>query len=124
MEIKIIKDSISRQDLIAMANEGFGDFVKAVVDVVQEIMAVGGELHADEEVLLTEKENSRRENTWGINIYPKKPENDGSTSSPQEWIEFDSMINIKPSLGNRSRNVENQETRELIKKIVRKLIVE
>lgn len=116
MEIKIIKDPINRQEIIAIANAGFGELVKAVVDVSQEIMAIGGELHADEEVLLTEKENSRRENTWGINIYPKKPEN--------EWIEFDSMINIKPSLGNRSRNVENPEIREIIKKIVGKLITD
>ncbi len=116
MEIKIIKDSISKQDIAAMANAGFGDLVKAVVDVEQEIMAVGGELHADEEVLLTEKENSRRENTWGINIYPNKQKS--------EWIEFDSMINIKPSLGNRSRDVENQKTREMIKKIVGKLIAD
>ncbi len=99
-----------------MAKTGFGDLVKAVVDVAQGIMAIGGELHADEEVLLMEKENSRRENTWGINIYPKKSEN--------EWIEFDSMVNIKPSLGNRSRDVENSEIREVIKKIVRKLIVD
>ena len=58
MEIKIIKDSISRHDIIAMANAGFGDLVKAVVDVEQEIMAIGGELHADEEVLLMEKAGS------------------------------------------------------------------
>ena len=116
MEIKIIKDSVGKQELINMANEGFGDLVKAVVDISQEIMAVGGELHADEEVLLMEKENSRRENTWGINIYPKK--------AGDKLIEFDSMINIKPSLGNRSRNVENSETGEIIKKIVRKLIID
>ena len=116
MEIKIIKDSIGRQNLINMANAGFGDLVKAVVDVEQGIMAIGGELHADEEVLLTEKENSRRENTWGINIYPQKTED--------EWIEFDSMVNIKPSLGNRSRDVENLDTRKVIKKIVRKLIID
>ena len=116
MEIKVIKNSISRQDLIDMENEGFGDFVKAAVDISREIMAVGGELHADEEILLMEKENSRRENTWGINIYPKK--------AGDKLIEFDSMINIRPSLGNRSRNVENPDTREIIKKIVRKLITD
>jgi hypothetical protein len=116
MEIKIIKDSISRQKLIKIASEGFGDVVKAVVDVKKKIMAVGGELHADEEVLLTEKEGSRREYTWGINIYPKKPE--------KEWIEFDSMINLKPRYGNRSRDVENSEIKEKIRNIVRKLITE
>lgn len=114
--IKIIKDSISRQELIKMASEEFGDIVKAVVDTEQEIMVIGGELHADEEILLVEKERSKRERVWGINIYPKKPEG--------EWIEFDSMINLKPQYGNRSRDVEDSEIKEKIKKIVRKLIVE
>lgn len=99
-----------------MTNEEFGNAVKAVVDAKQGIMAVGGELHSDEEVLLSEKEGSKRENTWGINIYPKK--------GKEEWIEFDSMINIKPQYGNRSRVVENQEVRGTIKQIVEKLVVE
>ncbi len=97
-----------------IAKEGFGDLVKAVVDLEQEIMAVGGELHADEEVLLMEKEGSKRENTWGINIYPERGEAD--------WVEFDSMINLKPAQGNRSRMVENSEVQEKIKQIVGKLV--
>ena len=68
MEIKIIKDSISKQELMKIAKEKFGDFVKAVVDVKQGIMAVGGELHADAEVLLVEQCDSKREYTWGINL--------------------------------------------------------
>src|SRR3989338_38247 len=116
MPIRIIKTPIKKSELIDMASEKFGDMVKVAVDVLREIMAAGGELHADEEVLLTEKENSKRENIWGINIYPKKPEN--------EWIEFDSMINLKPHFGNRSRDGEETEIREKIKKIARKLIVE
>lgn len=114
--IKIVKNSISREELLQIAKEGFGDLVKAVVDIEQKIMAVGGELHADGEVELMEKCGSKRENTWGINIYPKKPDD--------EWIEFDSMINIKPSLGNRSRDVESLETKGIIKKIVGKLITD
>ncbi len=78
-------------------------------------MAIGGELHADEEVLLVEKSGSKRENTWGINLYPAQF--DG------EFIEFDSMINIKPHLGNRSRSVEDQEIRKKINKIVTKLVI-
>ncbi|KKU85782.1 MAG: hypothetical protein UY15_C0022G0009 [Parcubacteria group bacterium GW2011_GWA2_47_9] len=114
MEIKIVKDYISLQELTRMANEEFGDVVKAAVDVEQKIMAVGGELHADEEVSLMERENSKRAYIWGINIYPKKPEN--------ERLEFDSMINLKPHSGNRSRNVEDPDIKEKIKAIVRKLI--
>lgn len=113
MTIRIIKDSISQEELLKIAKEGFGDFVKAVVDLEKGIMAIGGELHADEEVLLMEEAGSKRENTWGINIYPEKSD---------EWIEFNSMVNIKPSLGNRSRNVENITTQDKIKKIVGKLV--
>lgn len=79
-------------------------------------MAVGGELHADEEVLLSEQEGSKREDTWGINFYPKK--------SSADWIEFDSMINLKPHFGNRSRDVEDKAIREKITVIVNKLVTD
>ena len=114
MDIQIVKHSISLTELQRIADETFGDLLKAVVDIKQEIIAVGAELHADAEVLLTEKEGSKREDTWGINIYPKKPK--------EEWIEFDSMINLKPLYGNRSRNVESHEIQNKIKSIVEKLI--
>ena len=116
MDIKIIQNPIKRAELIEIAKEGFGDVVKAVIDIEQKILAVGGELHSDEEVVLMEKYNSKRENTWGLNIYPKKP--------TDEWIEFDSMVNIKPAHGNRSRDIEDQNIQEKIKKIVRKLITD
>src|SRR3989338_4330209 len=116
MTIRIVRESIKREELLRIASEEFGDFVKAVVDIEGGIMAVGGELHADAEVVLTEKEGSKRENIWGINIYPKKSEN--------EWIEFDSMINLKPHYVNRSRDVESPQIKEKIKNIVKKLIVD
>lgn len=116
MDSKIIKDSITREELQDIAQERFGDLVKAVVDLEQGIMAIGGELHADEEVALVEQENSQREYTWGINLYPEKT-GDG-------FIEYDSMVNIKPAFGNRTRNVDNPEIRERIKKVVEKLIKE
>jgi len=115
MEIKIVKDPINKKELFDIAKKQFGDLVKAVVDVEQLIMAIGGELHADEEVALIEQEGSSRENTWGINLYPEKQE--------KEWIEFDSIINIKPSSGNRSREVENLEIRKKIKSVVKKLVI-
>ncbi|MBU2579304.1 hypothetical protein KKA09_04300 [Patescibacteria group bacterium] len=112
--MKIIKNSITRKELQKIAKKQFGDLIKAVVDVKNEIMAIGGEFHADEEVLLMEKEGSKREYVWGINLYHEKMEDD--------WIGFDSIINIKPFYGNRSRNVENSKIREKIKKIVKKLV--
>ena len=91
----------------------FGNMVKAVVDTDKKIMAVNGELHADEEALLLGN-NSRQENLWGINIYPE--------AKGDDWIEFDSMINIRPSLSNFSRGVDNANTRKKIIKIVNQLI--
>lgn len=114
MAIKIVNHNISIKELKAMAEDQFGDFVKAVVDVKQKIMAIGGELHADEEVLLMDKEGSLRDYTWGINIYPSQSEED--------YIEFDSMVNLKPALGNHTRNVENVSIQKEIREIVKKLI--
>ena len=99
-----------------MAKDMFGEFVKAVVDVEQGIMVAGGEFHSEEEVELMEKEGSRREHTWGINLYPDK--------SNEEFIEFDSMINVKPAFGNRSMNVEDAQIRGKIKEVVKKLVKE
>ena len=113
-EIKIVKDSINKKELIDIAKEQFGDIIKAVVDVEQGIMAIGGEMHADEEVILMEQEGSKREYTWGINLYPEK--------TGENWIEFDSVINLKPSFGNRSRGVDNPEIQKKIRNIVEKLV--
>ncbi len=113
--MKTIDSRISLADLRAMADEGFGDMVKAVVDLERGIMAVDGELHADEEALLLDG-GSRQADLWGINIYPDLPE--------AERIEFDSMINIRPSQGNRSRGVDDPGTRARIMAVVGALISE
>ncbi|OGD62163.1 hypothetical protein A2160_01255 [Candidatus Beckwithbacteria bacterium RBG_13_42_9] len=111
--MKIILKKIPMAQLKSMAEKGFGNLVKAVVDVEKKIMAVDGELHADEEALLLEN-GSKQENLWGINLYP-------GINSP-EWIEFDSMINLHPKSGNLSRGVENPQLRKKIVAIVSQLI--
>lgn len=111
--MKIIKDQITIKELKQMSQKMFGNLVKAVVDIENKIMAIDAELHADMEVILL-KNKSKQENLWGINIYPEL--------QGEERIEFDSMINLKPSLNNRTRGVENKQIREKIIKIVNKLI--
>ena len=76
-------------------------------------MAIGGELHSDEEAILLEQGSAQR-NLWGINLYP--------ANAAPEWIEFDSMINVRPAGGNRSRYVESAETRNAVTQIVDRLI--
>ena len=114
METRIIKDRITLDELRSLAREQYGDIIKAVVDVEQGIMGVGGELHVDIQSLLIEKEHARGDTTWGINLHPDKTGDD--------FIEFDSMINLKPLLGNRSRDVGDETVRSKIKEIVAKLI--
>lgn len=117
MQIITSENKISVDALKTMAEKMFGNLVKAVVDVEREIAAVDGELHSDGEVLLTEN-GSKRINVWGINFYPEfKPED-------ERFVEFDSMINIKPAQGNRSRGVDNEQTRSKILAVVKKLIAE
>lgn len=104
---------MTQKALREMATRKFGNLVKAVVDVEQEIMAVDAELHADEEALLLSK-GSKQEDLWGINLYPDL--------SVDEWIEFDSMINLRPSVGNMSRGIDDQKLRERIIAIVNQLV--
>ncbi|MFH1347250.1 MAG: DUF5674 family protein [Candidatus Margulisiibacteriota bacterium] len=111
--MKIIKDNISIIELKQLAQSKFGDFVKAVVDVHEGIMAIDAELHSDEEALLIEK-GSRQKDLWGINIYPDL--------KAADRIEFDSMINIKPSQGNRIRGINDPKIREQILMIVNGLV--
>src|SRR3970040_1163005 len=113
MSLRIVTHEIIRAELLTVAREQFGDVVKAVVDVARGIMVIGGELHSDEEALLLEQ-GSRQEDVWGVNLYPGK--------SSEEWIEFDSLINVRPSRGNRSRGVEDPAIRAKIVEIAGKLV--
>lgn len=109
----ILREPVARADLERMAADQFGDMVKAVVDVGRRIMAIGGELHSDDEAALLD-DGSRQEDLWGINLYPGE--------GGEDWIEFDSMINVRPRQGNRSRDVEDEDARETIREIVGSLV--
>lgn len=113
--MKILEKPVAIEEMKKVAIETFGDMIKAVVDVERELMALDAELHADLEALLLEN-GSRQNNLWGINLYPGRP-GDG-------FIEFDSMINMRPSQGNMSRGVDNQNTRKRIVEIVLKWVTE
>jgi hypothetical protein len=113
MAVQIVSSPISLAELQLLAEQHYGDFVKAVVDVQREVMAIGGDLHADEETVLLESGGQQRD-LWGINLYPGRP--------TSEFVEFDSMINVRPAQGNRSRGVEDAEVRGQIERIVERLV--
>ena len=106
--MQIIRMKVSRNELSAMAQNGFGEMVKGVVDVGRGIAAIDAELHSDLEAMLLE-DGSRQEDLWGINLYPDETD---------DFIEFDSLINIRPLQNNRSRGVNDPVVREKIVEIV------
>lgn len=105
--------SVTLNEIKAMAAATFGNLIKAVVDVDREIIAVDAELHSDLEALLLE-DGSKPKSLWGINLYPEIQGDD--------FVEFDSMINMRPSQGNKSCGVESQELRKKIIEIVAKRV--
>ena len=107
--MKIIRDTLAREELRQMAAGMFGDLVKAVVDVERGLIAVDAELHSDLEALLLQDGSTQRQ-LWGINLYPDL--------EGDEFVEFDAMINMRPSQGNRSRGVEDAALRAKIVGIV------
>jgi hypothetical protein len=104
---------IALDELRQMLGTRFTDLVKGVVDLRQGVLLVDADMHADQEAELLAG-GSAQEDLWGINLYPGLPEAD--------WLEFDSMINLRPSFGNRSRGVDDPATRDAIADLVRRLV--
>lgn len=111
--MKILEEPVSIDELKGIAADTFGDMVKGVVDVRLGLVAIDAELHSDLEALLLE-DGSRQQDLWGINFYPDL---DGD-----DFIEFDSMINMRPSQGNMSRGVDDEAIREQILEIVNRWV--
>lgn len=114
MTMKIIETTISLDELKQISEKMFGSLVKAVVDIEQNILIVDAMLHADEEEFLLEQ-GSLQENLWGINLHP-------DAFGTSQFVEFDSMINVRPGQGNRSRGVDDYFIQEKIRAIVSKKV--
>lgn len=112
--MKLIKESVALEELKQMAEKMFGGLVKVVVDLDKQVMMVDAELHADEEMKLIEL-GSRQKDLWGINLYPDQRGKDG-------FLEYDSVINIRPSQGNVTRGVDDKVLQDRIRKLVDKLV--
>lgn len=103
-------ERLSVQELRDMAKKMYGTLVKADVDIARGILLVDMEMHADGEAFLL-KNGSAQTDLWGINLHPDKFGTD-------DFIEFDSMINIKPRQNNPSRDILDDATRKRIREIV------
>jgi len=104
---------VSLDEVRRLADTRFGDMIKGVVDLRRGILLLDAELHADQEAALL-AEGSEQSDLWGINLYP-------GVEGP-DWLEFDSMINLRPSFGNRSRGVDDAATRQALEHLVNRLV--
>ena len=107
--MQILKQPISREELKSIAQNTFGDMVKCVADVRRNLLAIDADLHADLESLLLD-DGSDQADLWGFNLWVNEEGDD--------FVEFDSLINIRSWQGNPSREVLDQDVREAIKRIV------
>jgi len=112
--MQILEKPVSKDELKTIAGEMFGDLVKGVVDLRLDLLAIDAELHSDLEAILLEN-GSLQNDLWGINLYPGLEGND--------FLEFDAMINMRPSQGNMSRGVEDEATRNRITELVSRWVM-
>jgi hypothetical protein len=113
MRLVTESDPIPLDELRALGRERFGDMVKGVVDLRRRVLLLDADMHADQEAALL-AEGSAQADLWGINLYPD--------AEAADWLEFDSMINLRPSFGNRSRGVDDRATREAIAALVERMV--
>lgn len=111
----ILTQPISKSELCELAKACFGDMVKGVADVDKGLIALDAELHSDLEAMLL-NQGSEQKSLWGFNLYPELEDED--------FLEFDSLINIRPAQGNRSRGVEDKHIQQKIKDLMTKWIRE
>ena len=111
--MQIINEKIKKEELEKIATIVFDEnMIKAVVDIEKDIIAIDSEMHVDLEQMLLEK-GSKQEFLWGINLHPDE----------DEFVEFDSMINIKPKQ-NKHLYVDDEDTRNRIVEVVNKWIIQ
>ena len=109
-------DSIGISELKEMSGHMYDELVKAVVDIKKRIVVVDAGLHVDEEQYLL-KSGSQQVDLWGINLYPQYYGEEG-------FIEYDSMINIRPQQNNRTRSVDDSGIKQTIKEIIAEVVHE
>lgn len=114
MPTRIIEQQVQKTDLSDLElKHRHGALVKAVVDIERAVIIAGMTMHSDGEEILLEN-GSKQAHLWGINLYLQE--------SGEDWIEYDSMINLRPSQGNDSRGVDDPQIRQKIREIVNHLV--
>lgn len=88
----------------------YENMIKIVIDIRRRSLAGGGEMHADCESVLLE-DGSEQDDLWGANWYPH-----------EQRIEFESLINIRPRLGNRSIVLQDENLRRQVEAVTQEIL--
>jgi len=110
---EIIRKKIDEDKLKSFLGQPFDDMIKFVVDLDRKIIALGGEMHSDQEQVLLD-DGSQQKDLWGGNVYPNNEKSDK--------IEYASLINIRPSQDNRAMEVQDEGIKNAMKDISESLL--
>ena len=107
--IHILNQKANRQQIDEMLQE-LGSFIKLAVDIKRNILAGGGQMHADCESLLLQN-GSQQSDIWGADWIPSI-----------QKVEFDALINIRPNQQNFAMTIQDPSIKQRVEKITRQLL--
>lgn len=92
------------------AREAYEDYIKTVIDIDKNVLAIGGEYHIDcEEVLI--RNGSKPENLYG-----------GGYRVSTKEVEYMAMSNYKPTLGKVTYEIMDAGVRTKLKELTEKYL--
>jgi hypothetical protein len=106
--IHLLRSKATIEQVTEMLKE-YESMIKIVVDIRRRILAGGGEMHSDCESVLLD-DGSEQDDLWGANWFPN-----------EQRIAFESLINIRPRLGNRNILIQNEDIRKQVESITREI---
>ena len=109
--IHLLKEKTTSTQIQKMLQE-YDDMIKIVVDIRRRFLSGGGEMHVDCESVLLD-DGSEQDDLWGANWYPN-----------EQRIEFESLINIRPRMGNRNIVIQDENIRRQVESVAREILGE
>jgi hypothetical protein len=107
--IHLLKEHTTSAQVKEMLQE-YESMIKIVVDIRRRLLSGGGQMHSDCESVMLEN-GSEQDDLWGANWYPA-----------EQRIEFESLINIRPRLGNRNILIQDEKIRQQVESVAREIL--
>jgi hypothetical protein len=104
-----MRTKATRQQIDEMLEE-LDPIIKLAVDIGCNILAGGGQMHADCEAALIE-DGSHQEDIWRANWIPAT-----------QTIEYEALINIRPNQKNYSMTIQDPGIKQQVENTVRQLL--